>query len=126
MNYKLAKELKDAGFPQTENCLSCKHKILYIDEPGYGCQKCKEDDYIYHPILSELIDACGEDIISLNRVVKDKKYIKEVKIDPILNKYPMLESDCNTKKDEYIQIQELKNDFKEILKDLDKLYTKNG
>jgi len=42
MNYKLAKKLKDAGFPQT---------IKY--------------DYAYKPTLSELIEACGRDFVSL-------------------------------------------------------------
>ncbi len=52
MDYKLAKELKDAGFVQREE----------VDYPGY----CGENygvisNDIYKPTLTELIDACGEE-----------------------------------------------------------------
>lgn len=59
MNYELAKQLKDAGFP-------------LIDEVGYAYNENKKltafhiawtgdfrDDWIYIPTLEELIEACG-------------------------------------------------------------------
>jgi len=52
MNYKLAKQLKDAGFPQPEE------GILFGGFPWE-----KEDSYI--PTLSELIDACGDGYFNL-------------------------------------------------------------
>lgn len=64
MNYELAKQLKDAGFPQrsgfhasnAENC-NCKTKGL-----ATSCH------LAYIPTLSELIEACRENFESLCRV----------------------------------------------------------
>ena len=53
MEYKLAKQLKDAGFPQ-------KAKSEY---PLYMCEDDKEPLQI--PTLSELIEACGDRFTSL-------------------------------------------------------------
>ena len=52
MNYALAKELKDAGFPEPTHC-DCSFSQL---NGGY-----------YAPSLSELIEACGLKFGSLNR-----------------------------------------------------------
>ena len=62
MNYELAKELKDAGFPQTGD---------------YGYSADGQDQYNYHrsipeldhirkPTLSELIEACGDGFFRLS------------------------------------------------------------
>ena len=48
IDYKLAKELKDAGFPVQEH-----------DDDGINL------DYPFHITLSELIEACGEDFYCL-------------------------------------------------------------
>lgn len=48
MNYELAKQLKDAGFPVGRDGY-----FDYIDVT-------LEDDKLYIPTLSELIEACGE------------------------------------------------------------------
>jgi len=51
MDYKLAKQLKDAGFPfKTKCCVS--HNDNYIYEM-------KDEKYSILPTLSELIEACG-------------------------------------------------------------------
>ena len=66
MNYELAKQLKEAGFPQEENegKILCPHR-------GWSCNKgCKEKDWIYHPTLSELIEACGDEFIKLEKHVE--------------------------------------------------------
>jgi hypothetical protein len=52
MDYALTKELKDAGFPQP------KPKELGYDH-GYYLHR-DNDIAVYHPTLSELIEACGE------------------------------------------------------------------
>ena len=82
MNYDLAKNLKDAGFPQVvkdgtkktlQNKLCEEHKVNLhkdVDMAEYielipklgGCPKC---DFVYYPTLSELIEACGDDFGSL-------------------------------------------------------------
>ena len=49
MNYELAKELKDAGFPQHEPCDTCPRMDFCT------------------PTLSELIEACGDGIRYLCR-----------------------------------------------------------
>lgn len=59
MNYDLAKKLKDAGFKQE------KHHavIVQVCKHGFGTHidcKCSNDDYVYTPNLSELIEACGK------------------------------------------------------------------
>ena len=63
MNYKLAKQLKDAGFPQGRPL----HHLPYLSG------KIKEEraemfKRFYVPTLSELIEACGE-------TSKDKNYV---------------------------------------------------
>ena len=53
MNYELAKELKDAGFPQSE-------------PNGFpGILNPDGDTTVYYPTLEELIEACGDSSISL-------------------------------------------------------------
>jgi hypothetical protein len=50
MNYELAKELKEAGFPQGVG--------TYLDEKGAGYYKHRPGT-VCIPTLSELIEACG-------------------------------------------------------------------
>lgn len=70
MNDELAKKLKETGFSQT----SRDRYFLHI-ENGKAVAKDSHDldmkDMIYHPTLSELIEACGEDFEGLVRK-KDK------------------------------------------------------
>lgn len=54
MNYELAKELKDAGFPQEEGAGEV------IDDEGLPAKPGVYEGRLYVPILSELIEACGE------------------------------------------------------------------
>lgn len=76
MEYKLAKKLKDAGFPQKHDYGNTYYsnkdgnqitisssddydstgRVPFIDNISTGLS----DDYIYKPTLSELIDACVE------------------------------------------------------------------
>lgn len=63
MNYELAKELKDAGFPQDGDglryCEECpEHEIHFLD---HGLV------YVLAPTLSELIEACGGKFTGLTR-----------------------------------------------------------
>lgn len=67
MNYELAKELKEAGFPQP--CLDkdglAHGDWVYPSDPyRYG----NEDKGIYRPTLEELIEACGEEFDCLERL----------------------------------------------------------
>lgn len=57
--YELAKQLKDAGFPQKG-----KGETLTTVPPG---QPANEDYEVYCPTLSELIEACGDRFGSLVR-----------------------------------------------------------
>lgn len=63
IRYELAKELKDAGFPQggpkEPHCVQCNELALYT-----RCYD-HEKEYVFHPTLSELIEACGETLQSL-------------------------------------------------------------
>jgi len=61
MNYKLAKQLKDAGFESKDSAL-----VSYSESD--------KDGYVI-PHLSELIEACGDRFISVRRnVFKDTWY----------------------------------------------------
>ncbi len=64
MNYELAKELKDAGFPQKEKgTLLFKEGIRLTDTQEYW-----NENSAYAPTLSELIEACGDGFIQLERL----------------------------------------------------------
>jgi len=60
MNYELAKQLKDAGFPQRD-----------ADWYTSDGQWIPENEREYIPTLSELIEACGEHFYGLLRGVGD-------------------------------------------------------
>ncbi len=69
MDYELAKELKDEGFPQK----SGNHLSDAKNCKAHGCMKglplsCHT---AYLPTLSELIEACGEEFDSLDAPVWD-------------------------------------------------------
>lgn len=88
MDYELAKKLKDAGFPQKiwefslanyaycslEDCCNCELHLLHLDndEGGYTGNDYQHreynsvQDWIKVPTLSELIEACGESIKSID------------------------------------------------------------
>ena len=62
MQYELAKELKDAGFPQLD--YSC---ILQVLEDVAIQDKNDSSVWYYKPTLSELIEACAEKgVVRLN------------------------------------------------------------
>ena len=61
MNYKLAKKLKDAGFPQQEFDFA-KNKV---EEAPNDIAPYK---WAYPPTLSELLEACGDKFESLSYV----------------------------------------------------------
>ena len=91
MNYKLAKKLKDAGFPQKgENYWRCKCKEC----TGGDEEKCKcsDNEYVYVPTLEELIDACGEKNIVLWGCKKDNYYASISSYDHIEGTEKMIEA----------------------------------
>lgn len=54
MTYELAKQLKDAGFPQEED-----NNVCHSDFQCDNCKEKMETNAPYFPTLSELIEACG-------------------------------------------------------------------
>lgn len=69
MTYELAKQLKDAGFPQGND--------TYIDVDGIQwlfTTVLTTIDKAYAPTLSELIEACGDDFESIERDYHDKTW----------------------------------------------------
>jgi len=64
MDFALAKNLKDTGFPQM---LDKKDRYSFFDGPDTTGEDC------YAPTLSELIEACGEDFNGLDREVDSKE-----------------------------------------------------
>ncbi len=70
MDYKLAKQLKDAGFPQD----ICAGQSFFIDSKCNGRvwtdkEPCKLIDNVKIPTLEELIDECGEQFGYLTKVI---------------------------------------------------------
>lgn len=71
MNYELAKQLKDAGFPQQGE----SYKGFYVMKDGSIIDKTVQPivinndviEGIYSPTLSELIEACGDNFRNLER-----------------------------------------------------------
>lgn len=67
MNYELAKELKDAGYPQDKGDYLCKcGEPTLVTNGQFG--RCTCGSIYYNPTLSELIDACGEGEMTLQRI----------------------------------------------------------
>src|SRR3990167_6252827 len=62
MNYELAKKLKDAGFPLKCEIYGTKDFVF-----GIVVDYAKELQSIMYPLLSELIDACGDGLWSLTK-----------------------------------------------------------
>jgi hypothetical protein len=70
MDHALAKQLKDAGFPQIGS-----GKWQFAHSSGFTLKapyKGDERDLIYHPTLEELIEACGGDFGELERDFDDE------------------------------------------------------
>lgn len=69
MNYELAKQLKDAGFPDVIERHDRKQQWIQDDPESH--------EYIFYPelapTLEELIEACGDRFEELNRVGHGKK-----------------------------------------------------
>lgn len=78
MNYELGKKLKDAGFPTKTGMVKiqsgdCFYK--YISREYIKTLWCDKEDYIlmrdlgevYIPTLEELIEACGNDFVTLDK-----------------------------------------------------------
>lgn len=71
MNYELAKQLKEAGFPQKgKGHISSKGKEFKYEHIAYG-------DDLYFPTLSELIEVCGDRFGSLMRWSQDLSKFKK-------------------------------------------------
>lgn len=75
ITYELAKQLKDAGFPQrTEHYIDPDNTIFPL----------------FCPTLSELIEACGEDFrwLKRNRHDKERVFMAQGRPHPVGNKEP--------------------------------------
>ena len=75
MNYELAKQLKDAGFPQDTlwNFIDGDQKEVEtsdhfeVVEGEWGsCRSMKDIEFVSSPTLEELIDVCGDTFKQLN------------------------------------------------------------
>lgn len=69
MNYELAKELKEAGFP-TKHYVGSRFYLnespnLVVSEAPMGGEYHFRDNETYIPTLSELIEACAERFVGL-------------------------------------------------------------
>jgi hypothetical protein len=76
MNYELAKKLKDAGFNQKGNgyydCLCDDYMGCGIDpKTDELYEECPKGTEVYFPILSELIEGCGESFSWLIKTIPE-------------------------------------------------------
>jgi len=78
MNYELAKQLKDAGFPQKYS--NGKRFWMYdssdddytkIIHDGNIDNALDDEQLFYIPTLSELIDTCGDNFVALSKMGED-------------------------------------------------------
>ena len=77
MEYKLAKQLKEAGFPQKKYLGG-----LHVMENGI-CPKIRTASSVYMPVLSDLIMACGNGFKHLHRGVGGKEWSARGEIETI-------------------------------------------
>lgn len=70
IDYELAKELKDAGFPQ-------KGYGVYAPDPATGLNFPNTGFTAYVPTLSELIEACGFRFSLLKRIAPERGSLKD-------------------------------------------------
>lgn len=66
MQYELAKELKDAGFPQTFN----EEQVHFCEDDP--CKSEEDWEHCSNPTLGELIVECGEGFRNLSRSTNDE------------------------------------------------------
>ena len=66
MEYKLAKELKDAGFPQAD-----PNQAFNVGTFQYIGDNSNKETLCYIPTLSELIEACGDKFDALGKCKDD-------------------------------------------------------
>jgi hypothetical protein len=103
MNYKIAKELKEAGFSQEGISSGGKSNEAYeLDGSIKSYDNCccfwpdveKEENLIYIPTLSELIDACGWRFVTLGKSLHEEDWFAcsggDYKISTEENKYDIL------------------------------------
>jgi hypothetical protein len=82
ISYDLAKKLKDAGFPQINQYWS-EGEYVWRDCPGcFFAQDGNKDPEgsVYCPTLSELIAACGDEFMSLNRTYDGAWWVQGVEL----------------------------------------------
>jgi predicted RNase H-like HicB family nuclease len=80
MNYTLAKKLKDAGFPFQPKF----YKAVKKDNTPVTTDKdlgIEGEDYVFVPELSELIEACGDEMAWLHNSVKSTKWVAQTFLD---------------------------------------------
>jgi len=65
MDYKLAKQLKEAGYPHTtgQNDKNIGGRWEHIKDKELTREMTHEEQTVYIPPLSELIDACGSGFV---------------------------------------------------------------
>lgn len=71
IDYKLAKELKDSGFPLRRQGVGFACDVLHIGFAIDGIE-------YYSPTLSELIDACGVGFDSLTTDSRGKRFSSDI------------------------------------------------
>jgi len=85
MNYELAKELKDAGFPNIERVVSKQIEVKMVNLQSVGQLEHEELLGYKMPSLEQLIEVCGDNLTTLmktNQGWKAGHYVEEQYGDP--------------------------------------------
>lgn len=77
MTYELAKQLKEAGFPQKD--IDCEDRWVCCIHSNYFTSDGDRNDTPYQPTLSELIEACEESIHGILMIDKFGAGVKRAK-----------------------------------------------
>lgn len=70
MEYKLAKDLKEKGFPQKKQVIICvgEEHCWYNENGQNPVTRLVGENWVYIPTLEELIEACGSSFYLLRRL----------------------------------------------------------
>ena len=79
MNYALAKQLKEAGYPQKPKDRFSSNQYTYSDD---------DNDGVYEPNLGELIEACGDRFDDVRRVYAGEFVAETIGVEPQIGKTP--------------------------------------
>lgn len=79
MDYELAKQLKDAGFPQNKyGSYDCQHNVNQAHTMLSSANGVGDCEFVQLPTLEELIEACGDKFGFLSKIQGENTFIAAI------------------------------------------------